>query len=214
MSSTDRRIGLETSVSHGMPSSTRHGEDKGANARREATQDDRRAFEQAMSHEKHEASPHAEPHIEPHSEPRAEPHAERPEEVPPPPFALFGAFTAPVPLAAAGGSPAPGELSEDLRQAAERLLVGDGSSGRREVRIDLKDEVLPGVTVSVFEEQGCLVAAFVCASEPSREKLCACASALAGELAGALQRPVLVRVCTDDPEDPCPFEASADPAAP
>ena len=111
-------------------------------------------------------------------------------------------------------APVPGELSQDLRQAAGRLMVGDGSSGRREVRIDLKDEILPGVTVSVYEDQGRLVADFVCASEPSREKLCACAPALAGELAGSLNRAVLVRVCTDDPEDPCPLEAAADPAAP
>jgi hypothetical protein len=82
------------------------------------------------------------------------------------------------------------------------------------VRVELKDEVLPGVTVCVYEDQGLLVAAFVCASEPSREKLCACAAALAGELASSLNRAVLVRVGTDDPEDPCPFEAAADPAAP
>jgi hypothetical protein len=124
---------------------------------------------------------------------------------------LFGAFAQP---ASASAAPAPGALSQGLRQAAERLLVGDGSSGRREVRIELKDEVLPGVTVCVYEDQGLLVADFVCASEPSREKLCACAQALAGELAGSLNRAVLVRVSTDDPEDPCPFEAAADPAAP
>jgi len=194
---TDRRIGLDTAVPQGMPGSSARFGAGGADVRGQASKDDRQAFEQALSSEREQA----------------------PAETPPPadvprPFALFGAFAAPASAPAAGGASAPGELSQGLRQAAERLLVGDGSSGRREVRIELKDEVLPGVTVCVYEDQGLLVAAFVCASEPSREKLCACAAALAGELAGSLNRAVLVRVSTDDPEDPCPFEAAADPAAP
>ena len=194
---TDRRIGLDTAVPQGMPgSSTRFGAG-GADVRGQASKDDRQAFEQAMTGESAPAS--APPEAAPVDVPR--------------PFALFGAF-AQAASASTAGAPAPGELSQGLRQAAERLLVGDGSSGRREVRIELKDEVLPGVTVCVYEEQGLLVAAFVCASEPSREKLCACARALAGELASSLSRAVLVSVSTDDPEDPCPFEAAADPAAP
>lgn len=193
---TDRRIGLDTAVPQGMPgSSTQYGAG-GAGVRGEASKDDRQAFQQAMS-----------------SEPAGTPAEAAPADVPRP-FALFGAFSSPAPALAAGAAPVPGDLSRDLQQAAGRLLVGDGSSGRREVRIDLKDEVLPGVTVSVYEDQGRLVADFVCASEPSREKLCACAPTLASELAGSLNRAVLVRVCTDDPEDPCPLEASANPAAP
>jgi hypothetical protein len=195
---TDRRIGLDTAVPQGMPgSSTRFGAG-GADVRGQASKDDRQAFEQALSSE--QAQTPAPSEAAPVDVPR--------------PFALFGAFAAPASAPAAGGAPAPGELTQGLRQAAERLLVGDGSSGRREVRVELKDEVLPGVTVCVYEDQGLLVAAFVCASEPSREKLCACAAALAGELASSLNRAVLVRVGTDDPEDPCPFEAAADPAAP
>jgi len=77
------------------------------------------------------------------------------------------------------------------------------------VRLDLKAEVLPGVTVSVYEEDGRLVAAFACASEASRETLNRCAPVLAQELAQSLARAVLVRVSTDDPEDPCLFEAAA-----
>lgn len=195
---TDRRIGLDTAVPQGMPgSSTQFGAD-GADVRGQASKDDRQAFEQALS--SGQAQTPAPSEAAPVDVPR--------------PFALFGAFAAPASASTAGGAPAPGELSQGLRQAAERLLIGDGSSGRREVRIELKDEVLPGVTVCVYEDQGQLVAAFVCASEPSREKLCACAAALARELAGSLNRPVRVRVATDDPEDPCPFEAAADPAAP
>lgn len=196
---TDRRIGLDTAVPQGMPGSSARFGAGGADVRGQASKDDRQAFEQAMSSER----------------PPAPAPAETPAADVPRPFALFGAFASTAAAAATtGGAPAPGELSQGLRQAAERLLVGDGSSGRREVRIELKDDVLPGVTVCVYEDQGLLVAAFVCASEPSREKLCACARALAGELAGSLNRAVLVRVGTDDPEDPCPFEAAADPAAP
>ena len=195
---TDRRIGLDTAVPQGMPGSSARFGTGGADVRGQASKDDRQAFEQAMSSESTQAPAPAE--AAPVDVPR--------------PFALFGAFAQSASTATAGGAPAPGELSQGLRQAAERLLVGDGSSGHREVRIELKDEVLPGVTVCVYEDQGLLVAAFICASEPSREKLCACASALAGELAASLNRAVLVRVSTDDPEDPCPFEAAADPASP
>ncbi|MGN6580379.1 MAG: hypothetical protein ACTHJ1_10420 [Bordetella sp.] len=193
---TDRRIGLDTAVPQGMPGSSARFGAGGADVRGQASKDDRQAFEQAMA-----------------SERAPTPSEAAPVDVPRP-FALFGAFAPSLASCASGGAPAPGELSQGLRQAAERLLVGDGSSGRREVRIELKDDVLPGVTVCVYEDQGLLVAAFVCASEPSREKLCACAPALAGELAGSLNRAVLVRVGTDDPEDPCPFEAAADPAVP
>jgi len=77
------------------------------------------------------------------------------------------------------------------------------------VRLDLKAEVLPGVTLSVYEEEGRLVAAFTCASEASRETLNRCAQSLADELAQSLARAVLVRVSTDDPEDPCLLEAAA-----
>ena len=113
----------------------------------------------------------------------------------------------PADAASAGGEVA-AFLSRDLAEAADRLLVGDGSSGRREVRFELKSDVLPGVTVSVYQEAGCVVAAFACASEASREKLCAAAPGLAAELAQSLGRACLVRVTTDDPEDPCLFEVA------
>jgi len=188
----DRRVGIDTSVPQSLPGSTQSG---GAGVRREASQGDRQAFEQALAREGGDDASTQQSAAQ----------------GTPQPFALFGAAVPP-------GSPiaadTPAHLSRDLCQAAERLLVGDGSSGRREVRIELKDEVLPGVTVSVYEDMGRLVAAFVCASEPSRERLCACAQALADELSASLRRPVLVRVTTDDPEDLCLFEAAADAAAP
>ena len=90
------------------------------------------------------------------------------------------------------------------------MLVDDGASGGRpEVRITLRDEVMPGVTVAVYQAEGRMVASFVCANETSREKLIRCAQALADDMSRSLGQPALVQVSTDDPEDPCLFEAAA-----
>jgi len=188
MSLTERRIGLDTAIAQGMPDLSQQG---AGGARRDAADADRRAFEQAL------AGGDQDPAQKTDGAPAAQ--------AVPRPFALFGGPAAPAPQAAA----APLGLAGSLAEAADRLLVGDGSSGRREVRIDLKNEVMPGVTVSVYEEEGRLVAAFACASEASREKLNACAQVLADELARSLGRSTLVRVSTDDPEDPCLYEAAA-----
>jgi hypothetical protein len=187
---TDRRIGLETSIPQGMPDLSQSG---AGSARGEASDTDRQAFERALSQGDDGQQVRAE----------AEQAAETPR-----PFGLFGSLAA-APAGQAAAGAAPEGLAQSLSTAADRLLVGDGGSGRREVRIDLKDEILPGVTVSVYEDEGRLVAAFACASEASREKLCACAQTLAAEMAQSLSRPALVRVTTDDPEDPCLFEATA-----
>lgn len=128
---------------------------------------------------------------------------------PPAPFALFGAARAAAPDAAK--APAPSGLANVLSQSAEQLLVND-NGGRREVRVELKDDVFPGVSVAVFEDEGRLVAAFTCSVEASRERLAAGAPALAGELAQSLSRPTRVQVQTDDPEDPCLIEARAEPS--
>ena len=187
----DRRIGLETAIPQGMPDLSQ----SGAGTRREASDADRQAFARAMAEEPAEKTAEAEAGDTPR------------------PFALFGAAAA---YSGAGGpaGDSPSGLADDLAQAADGLLVGDGSAGRREVRVTLKDEVLPGVTVAVYEEAGRLVAAFTCTSEASRERLCRCAKTLAAEMAQSLQRPTLVRVATDDPEDPCLVEEAADPGAP
>ncbi|WP_144630589.1 hypothetical protein [Bordetella genomosp. 13] len=196
--SIDRRIDLNTSVAQDLGDLAQP--DSGL--RREASDADRRAFERALAQPDDEGADDAGPS----AQRQADDAAARP-------FGLFGA--APVMAASpASSSVALAGLARDLACAADRLLVGDGSGGRREVRIALADDVLPGVTVSVFEDAGRVVAAFACASEASREKLCVNAAALAAELAASLRRPCLVRVTTDDLEDPCLFEAEAgDPYA-
>ena len=75
--------------------------------------------------------------------------------------------------------------------------------------MELKDDVLPGVSVSVYEDEGRVVADFVCANERSRERACAMAPELAAQLAQRLDRPTRVRVSTDDPEDPRLAETEA-----
>lgn len=188
--SIDRRIGLETAIPQGMSTPLQ----SGGESRQQASDADREAFQQALSQDG-DGSPATSGN---------EPGMPRP-------FALFGAGTSPAePGATDAGHEAAMRLARDLGSSVERLLVGDGSSGRREARLDLADELLPGVSVSVFEEEGRVVAAFVCASEASRERLATCAATLASELAQALSRSTLVRVTTDDPDDPCLLEAAAE----
>lgn len=128
------------------------------------------------------------------------------------PFDLFGS---PAPMAPAAAAPAsapagmPASLNDTLATMAQRLLVSDGSSGRRAVQIQLADENLPGVLLDVFEDEGQLVATFTCSHEGARERLARHAQWLADGLAERLARPVCVRVLADDPEDPCLVEARA-----
>ena len=104
---------------------------------------------------------------------------------------------------------APHGVGEALSQMARRLLVGDGSTGRRSVQIQLADDSLPGVVVDVFEDAGQVVAQFTCMQEASRERLVRNAQWLADGLAERLARSACVRVQTDDPEDLCLVEAHA-----
>ena len=157
---------------------------------------DRKAFQDALAADRDSAPPAA-----------AKPAAA--ETLPSAPFALFGAGR--IATASASHAAAPSGLATALTQSAEQLMVND-DGGRREVRVELKDDVFPGVSVAVFENEGCLVAAFTCADESSRERLSACAPALAKELAQSLSRATLVQVQTDDPDDPCLVEARGDAA--
>ncbi|MBW7899929.1 MAG: hypothetical protein H3C26_00500 [Rhodocyclaceae bacterium] len=124
----------------------------------------------------------------------------------PQPFALFGS------LARAAEPPAADDgLGERMAEGIARLMVGDGGSGNRQVRMELKDELLPGVSVVVQELEGRLQVDFICGNEDSRQRLDAALDANARTLAERLNRPVLLRVQTDDDEDPCLREALAFP---
>lgn len=184
--SIDRRIGLDTAIAQGSGLSQSDGQAAG----RQASDADRRAFEQALAQDG--------------DDPRSA------QSVAPTPFSLFGALSGQTSVPAEAPSQA---LAETLLGSAEQLLVADGSQGRRQVRVELKDEVLPGVSVSVYEEEGRVIADFVCASEPSRQRLAALVRTLAVQLAESLGRLTRVRVATDDPEDPCLTETDADAPA-
>lgn len=128
------------------------------------------------------------------------------------PFALFGPASSAAdakPASAAPDAP-PAALEQALDRMARRLLVGDGSNGRRGVQIQLDSAELPGVVVDIFEEAGRLLTRFTCSQESARERLCAGARWFADKLAGRLQRDVRVQVQTDDPEDPCLLQVDAD----
>ena len=103
----------------------------------------------------------------------------------------------------------PAGIDQTLSQMAQRLLVGDGSSGRRAVQIQLSSDTLPGVVLDVFEDGGMVIAEFTCSHEDSRERLVRNAQWLAGGMHQALARAICVRVQTDDPEDRCCAEANA-----
>jgi len=182
MSTIDRRIALDTGLTQGMPDFS---QSRAGGGRREAADTDRQAFEQALTQSGDS----------PEGELKSPPALQ--------PFGLYGAPATP-------SAHPPSGLADSLGEAVDRLLVDDGASGGRpEVRITLRDEVMPGVTVAVYQAEGRMVASFVCANETSREKLIRCAQALADDMSRSLGQPALVQVSTDDPEDPCLFEAAA-----
>lgn len=124
------------------------------------------------------------------------------------PLSLFGAWRTPPDNVPSQTPPAVDpELSEAL---LERLMVDDGNGHGtgKQVRMELKGDVLPGVTIAIQELEGRLQVDFICSIESSRLRLNAAIPAQAQTLAERLQRPVLLRVQTDDDEDLCLFEAA------
>jgi hypothetical protein len=121
----------------------------------------------------------------------------------PKPFSLFGSM----PAEPDGTDSTPETRLDEL---LDRLMVDDGSGGKQ-VRMDLKDDVLPGVSIVIQEAEGRLQVDFICRAEASRLRLNAALPGQAPQLAQRLERDVLLRVQTDDPEDPCLFEVSASP---
>lgn len=96
------------------------------------------------------------------------------------------------------GQPAPHPAHEVLTGLVARLLVADGREGQRAVRLSLDEHLLPGVEVSVTEEEGAWVAHFFCSSETSFERLAAPGPDLAVRLAQALKRASVWRVQAED----------------
>ncbi len=111
---------------------------------------------------------------------------------------------------APSGSTVSHGLWGDALNAAARLMVGE-QSGRKQVRVDIDEEVLPGVTLVIEESEGRLEVEFTCANEESRLRLNDALGWQASELARRLARDVLMRTQTDDPDDLHVFEVAASP---
>lgn len=130
-------------------------------------------------------------------------------------FALFGAARGPLAAPAAApaerAAPAVNDIDHQIASTVERLLVSDDEHGRRQVRLELIDDVLPGVRIEIQHSQGRLQVDFICTREDSRLRLNRAAPEQAQILADRLCSPVLLRVRTDDEEDLCLFEAAAQP---
>lgn len=90
-------------------------------------------------------------------------------------------------------------LRQDLSQLVGRLMVGDGSAsaGGRSLMMDLSDEMLPGVTVSVFEDAGAWVAEFRCREEAPFVLLAESATQMASRLADSLGQDAVWRVVSE-----------------
>lgn len=101
----------------------------------------------------------------------------------------------------AGASSRTADLQQVVQAVAERVLVSDGSDGRQEVRIQLKESVLPGVEVRIRQEGGRTVVDFVSQNADSTRFLDGQRGALGSLLEGRLKTDVEVRVTASDGTD-------------
>ncbi|MFY0478472.1 hypothetical protein [Achromobacter marplatensis] len=182
--SNDRRTGLDTGLARQAPSGEQgFGSDR--NQRDKPGEDDTNAFKRAMNGPA-EALPHAALAT---------------------PFGLFGAASREIPAKAAAAKP----LDEIVGVAAKRLMVSDqGGSGPREVRLELADDFLPDVSVSLYEEAGQLVAAFRCGTDEAQARVSGLAPGLANDLAASLSRQVRVNLQNKEGADLYPGQWVSD----
>jgi hypothetical protein len=124
--------------------------------------------------------------------------------------AYFAGDKVPMTLASPPMSPAASEraslstsaaISDWVQQAISSLQVGQGTAGNREVRFDIRPEVLPGVRVVVQESNGRVQVDFICSVEASRHVVSEIAQREASEMARRCRRDLLLRVQVED-EDP------------
>jgi hypothetical protein len=103
------------------------------------------------------------------------------------PMGLFGGAASATSAQAAVN---PGVL-DLLRQSVGGLQIGQE---QRSVRMDLADDLYPGVSVSVFEDAGAWVAEFRCTEADSFQSLATPAQDMARQLANDLGRDAVWRV--------------------
>ena len=81
-----------------------------------------------------------------------------------------------------------------LKDSLKGLQVGQDA---RSVRMELSEDLYPGVSVSIFEDAGAWVAEFRCTHASSYEDLSAPAQEMASQLADELRRDALWRVINE-----------------
>lgn len=96
----------------------------------------------------------------------------------------------------------PRALLDAVTDLVDRVLVGDGQAGRREVRMSLADDVLPGVDIAVYEDAGAWIAEFTCSVPQSWTLLASEADSMAQELADLLNADAIWRVLAIDAAAP------------
>lgn len=94
----------------------------------------------------------------------------------------------------------PARLVDAVCDLVDRILVGDGRSGRREVRLTLSDDLLPGVSVCVYQSEGAWIADFETTDPHSFQQLAAPAPDMARQLATLLHHDAVWQVA--DRSDP------------
>jgi hypothetical protein len=115
------------------------------------------------------------------------------------------------------GTAAAADRARIAEQVAERILVS--ADGGREVRVSIRDEVLPGVELRLTQEQGRWVACFVATDAASLELLARAGEWMAGQLARRLRCGVEIRLAkgpdaADEPTATFLAESPAEDAAP
>lgn len=123
----------------------------------------------------------------------------------PTPFDLFRPGAMASSASATQGAPGAGagtgvdDRLEAVAQAIERMTFSDGSTGgEREVRVELRSNLLPGTELRIAERAGELQVEFVVTDPKSGAWLSAQSESMAGQLAERLRRDVRVRVRAPD----------------
>lgn len=102
-------------------------------------------------------------------------------------------------------------LAQVFHETVQDFYVSKDDSSKRQVSMTLADDVLPGVTLSVYENEGRIVGDFICVEERSWSRLCQIAERMVSELANQLSRDARIYVRTDDADDVYPFQVNATP---
>lgn len=129
----------------------------------------------------------------------------------PTPFDLFGESKPVSGSTAEVATPQSLSLIELIVDTVQRLYVSRDGTDKRRISMDLADDVLPDVTLSVYEEDGRVVVDFECADERSHQALCDIFENLASEFANQIGRASRVYVRTDDSSAAHIRQADGDP---